>query len=280
MKFSSSEQVRWLLKVIQPERTLASLPGGASLDQGTHAKLLGLPEDIYASELGRMQKEASEAADELLADSAVASMIDRLPLQEGAKVVAFGDSLTSEPQSWAVILREMLSKRRGAEGISLTISAVAGETTTQGLVRVADVINYQPDWVLFLFGTNDARTQGAQPTKTLVHHEETARNIAELRQRVSSETAATCVWITPPAVNETLVTAHWGLARFGVRFRNQDLERVAKIVRVSDGPVIDAFSTLGSPPSSDLLMDDDLHFTLAGQKRMVLEVIRGWSKLN
>ena len=90
----------------------------------------------------------------------------------------------------------MLSKRRGAEGISLTISAVAGETTTQGLVRVADVINYQPDWVLFLFGTNDARTQGPQPTKTLVHHEETARNIAELRQRVSSETAATWVWIT------------------------------------------------------------------------------------
>ena len=275
----SNEQVRWLLKVIQPERTLASLPGGASLSQDAHAGLLGLPVEIYATELGRMQKEASEAAGALLADQAVASMVDRLPLRKGAKVMAFGDSLTSEPQSWAVILREMLAMRRSTDGISLTMSAVAGETTTHGLVRAGELANSRPDWVLFLLGTNDARTQGSHPTKTLVHHEETARNIADLRQRVSRETTARCIWITPPAVNEAQVAAHWGLAKFEVRFRNEDLERVAKIVRDGDGPVIDAFSTLGNPPPSDLLMGDGLHFTLAGQKRMALEVIRGWSKL-
>ncbi|MGO4565210.1 SGNH/GDSL hydrolase family protein [Rhizobium sp. 2YAF20] len=274
----SNEQVRWLLKVIQPERTLSSLPGGASFGQEAHAELLNLPVEIYATELGRMQKEASEAAAALLADQAVASMVDRLPLRKGASVVAFGDSLTSEPQSWAVILREMLAMRRGTDRISLTISAVAGETTTHGLVRVGQIANSRPDWVLFLFGTNDARTQGSHPTKTLVHHEETARNIAELRQRVSRETTASCVWITPPAVNEAQVAAHWGLAKFGVRFRNEDLERVAKIVRDGDGQVIDAFSALGSPPPSDLLMGDGLHFTLAGQKRLALEVIRGWSE--
>lgn len=274
----SDEQLRWLLKVIQPERTLASLPGGASLDREAHAGLLGLPVEIYATELDRMQKEASEAAVALLADPTVASMVDRLPLRKGAKVVAFGDSLTSDPQSWAVVLGEMLARRRGPDGISLTISAVAGETTTHGLVRVANVINSRPDWILFLVGTNDARTQGPHPTKTLVHHEETARNIAELRERISKETTANCVWITPPAVNEAQVAAHPGLARFGVRFRNEDLARVAKIVREGDGPVIDAFSTLGSPPSSDVLIDDGLHFTLAGQKRMAFEVIRGWSE--
>jgi lysophospholipase L1-like esterase len=275
----SDEQVRWLLKVIQPERTLASLPGGASLSQVAHAGLLNLPVEIYATELGRMQKEASEAAEALLADEAVATMVDRLPLRKGAKVVAFGDSLTSDPQSWAVILREMLARRRANDGISLTINAVAAETTTQGLVRVAATINSQPDWILFLIGTNDARTQGPHPTKTLVHHEETARNIAELRQRVAKETTAKCVWITPPAVDEAQVAAHGGLARWGVRFRNEDLERVAKIIRDGDGPIIDAFSKLGSPPPSDLLMGDGLHFTLAGQKRLALEVIRGWNKL-
>ena len=186
----SNEQVRWLLKVIQPERTLASLPGGASLGQEAHAALLGLPVEIYAAELGRMQQEASEAAGALLADQAVASMVDRLPLRKGAKVVVFGDSLTSEPQSWAVILREMLAMRRDSDGISLTISAVAGETTTHALVRAGQIANFRPDWILFLLGTNDARTQGTHPTKTLVHHEETARNIAELRQRVSKETTA------------------------------------------------------------------------------------------
>ena len=271
----SNEQMRWLLKAIQPARTLASLPGGAALSQETHAALLGLPSDGYITELGRMKAEAREAASELLADPAVASMVDHLPLRKGATIVAFGDSLTSDPQSWAVILSELLGVRRAADGISLAISAVGGETTTHALVRVGQVIGQQPDWILFLIGTNDARTQGPHPSKTLVHHEETVRNIAELRQRVSRETKARAVWITPPAVNEEQVAGHAGLARFGVRFRNEDLARVAKSVREIDGAAIDVFSTLGTPPPADLLMSDGLHFTVAGQKRLALEVLKG-----
>lgn len=275
----SDEQLRWLLKVIQPERSLASLPGGAGLSQTTQAALLNLPVEVYADELSQIQTEASQAADALLADPDVASMVDGLPLKKGARIVAFGDSLTSDPQSWAVILTEVLAKRRAADEISLAINAIAGETTTHGLVRAGAIADSQADWVLFLIGSNDARTQGPHATKTLVHHEETARNIAELRHRVSKETAARSIWITPPAVNEAQVAAHWGLARFGVRFRNEDLERVARIVRDHDGPVIDAFLALGSPPPADLLMDDGLHFNLAGQQRLALEMIRGWSKL-
>ena len=271
--------MRWLLKVLQPARTLASLPGGAAFSQDVHAALLGLPTEAYAAELGRMKAEASHAAHELLADPAVASMVDRLPLRKGATVVAFGDSLTSEPQSWAVILSELLAARRAADGITVTTSAVAGETTTHGLVRVGQVVLQQPDWVLFLIGTNDARTQGPQPTKTLVHPDETARNIAELRQRVSRETKARTLWITPPAVNEAQVAGHDGLARFGVRFRNEDLARVAKIVRDIDGAAIDVFSKLGTPPPADLLVGGGLHFTVAGQKQLALEVLEGWSNL-
>jgi lysophospholipase L1-like esterase len=275
----SNEQMRWLLKVIQPERTLASMPGSARVSQETHATLLGLPLEGYTAELNHMKAEAREAASELLVDPVVASMVDRLPLRKGATVVAFGDSLTSDPQSWAVILSELLAARRPTDGISVSISAVGGETTTHGLVRVGGVVGQQPDWILFLMGTNDARTQGPHPTKTLVHHEETARNIAELHQRVSSETKARTVWITPPAVNEQQVAGHWGLNRFGVRFRNEDLARVARMVREIDRSAIDVFSLLGTPPPADLLLEDGLHFTLAGQKRLALEVIKGWSNL-
>ncbi|MDQ1130069.1 GDSL-type esterase/lipase family protein [Microbacterium sp. SORGH_AS_0888] len=275
----TNEQVRWMLKVIQPERTLASLPGGAAMDQSAHASLLGLSEEVYATELGRMREEASDAAAELLADPAVAAMVDRLPLEQGAKVVAFGDSLTSDPQSWAVILREVLAKRRGSDDIALTINAVAGETTTQGLVRISGAIDAQPDWVIFLFGTNDARTQGPSPTKTLVHHEETERNIAELRHRISSETSAATIWVTPPAIDEAKVANHWGLARFGVRYRNEDLARVATIIRESGEPVVDAADLLGTAPDSEVLIGDGLHLTVEGQKRVALEVIRRWSNL-
>jgi len=276
----SNEQVHWLLKALQPERTFASLPGGASLGEDAHAALLGLPIEVYTTERRRMHEQASDAAAALLADPAVASMVDRLPLRKGGELLVFGDSLTSEPQSWAVILREMLAMRRGADGITVTIHAVAGETTTQGLVRVGAIARSRPDWVVFLYGTNDARTQGPHPTKTLVHPEETARNLAELRHRVARETTARCLFITPPPVNEAQVAEHPGLARFGVRFRNEDVSRVAAIVRDAGAPVIDIFSMLGDPPPSELLLGDGLHFTIAGQKRLALEVIRGWSELS
>ena len=276
----STDQIRWLLKILQPERTLASLPGGAGISPEIHATLVGLPPTVYSSELDLMKEEAKVAAGELLADPAVASMVDRLPLQKGARVIAFGDSLTSDPQSWAVILGEILAARRAADAISVAISAVAGETTTHGLVRIGQVIGQQPDAILFLIGINDARTQGPHPTKTLVHHEETERNIAELAQRVQRETAARCVWITPPAVDEEQVAEHSGLARFGVGFRNDNLARVAGIVRNATEDAIDVFSSWGTPPPRVFLTEDGLHLTLAGQKQLALEVIRGWSVLS
>ena len=49
----STEQSRWLLKVLQPEKTLGSLPGVAALSEAVRAALLGLPPDVYAAEQAR-----------------------------------------------------------------------------------------------------------------------------------------------------------------------------------------------------------------------------------
>jgi len=271
----SSEQARWFLKVLQPEKTLGSLPGVAALSESVRAALLGLPPDIYAAECARMLDGAREAARELISEPAVAAMIDRLPLKKGARIIAFGDSHTSDPQSWAVILSELLTAR----GASMAINAAPGDTTTHRLIRIGEVVAQQPDWILFFVGVNDARTQGPQPTKTLVDHQETARNLRELHQRVSRETKGRCLWITPPPVNEERVANHWGLSRFGVRFRNEDVARVAAAIRDIGAPTVDLFSTLGTPPAPELLMDDGLHLTLAGQKRLAFEVVRGWSNV-
>jgi acyl-CoA thioesterase-1 len=272
----SPEQSRWLLKVLQPEKTLGSLPGVTTLSEAVRAALLGLPPDVYAAEQARMSGGAKGAAREMASDSAVTAMLDRLPLKKGARIIAFGDSHTSDPQSWAVILSELLTAR----GASMEINAAPGDTTTHRLIRIGEVVAQQPDWILFLIGVNDARTQGPKPTKTLVDHEETARNLRELHQRASRETKARCLWITPPAVNEELVSNHWGLSRFGVRFRNQDIARVAAAVRDLGAPTVDLFSIFGTPPAPELLMDDGLHFTLAGQKRLAFEVMHGWSKVS
>lgn len=274
----SIEAVQWLMKVLQPEKTLGSMPGITALTEGTRAALLGVDPETYRAELARMRSAVKDVAGELLADPAVAAMVDRLPLQKGARIVAFGDSHTADPQSWALIVAEMLAARRPADELSVAIRAVPGETTTHGLIRIGEALALQPDWLLFLIGVNDARTQGPNPTKTLVDGGETARNLGALCSRASRETKARCLWITPAAVLEDRVATHWGLSRFGVRFRNEDVANVACAVRELGGPTIDLFSILGSPPPGDLLIDDGLHFSLAGQKRVALEVLRGWSK--
>ena len=273
----STEAVRWLMKVLQPEKTLGSMPGIAALTESTRAALLGVDPETYRAELARMRSAVKDAAGELLTDPAVAAMVDRLPLHKGARIVAFGDSHTADPQSWAAIVAEVLAARRPADALSVAVRAVPGETTTHGLVRIGEALALQPDWLLFFIGVNDARTQGPSPTKTLVDRSETARNLAAVRSRAAHETKARCLWITPPAVIEDRVATHWGLSRFGVCFRNEDVAAVACAVREFGGPTIDLFSILGSPPPADLLMDDGLHFTLAGQRRIALEVLRGWS---
>jgi lysophospholipase L1-like esterase len=273
----SAEQTHWLVKVFQPEKTVVSLPGGASLNEASRASLLGLDHETYATELARLLEGAKQAARELLADSAVSDMLERLPLRRGAKVVVVGDSLTSDPQSWAVILTEMLAVRRPKDDISLTVNAVSGETTTHVLIRMGAVTSAAPDWVLFFIGLNDARTQGPHPTKTIVSLEETGRNLAELRERAARETKARRLWIAPPAVLEERVAQYW--ARFGVRFRNQDIHRVASVIRELGDSTVDLTSTFGGGSSANLFLEDGLHLAVAGQKQIALEVIRAWSKL-
>ncbi len=43
----STEAVRWLMKVLQPEKTLGSMPGIAALTESTRAALLGVDPEIY-----------------------------------------------------------------------------------------------------------------------------------------------------------------------------------------------------------------------------------------
>jgi lysophospholipase L1-like esterase len=275
----SNEQIQWLMKVLQPEKTLGALPGIATLTEDNLAALIGIDPDLYRSELKVMRQNAKDAAAALLDEPDMGRLVDQLPLRKGAQIVVFGDSLTADPQSWAAIVAELLAARRPDDGLAVAIDAVPGETTTHGLARLGASLARRPDWLIFFMGINDARTQGAKPIKTIVGNEETGRNLAEMRSRAVGECEARRLWITPPAVNEEKVAAHWGLARFGVGFRNADVAQIANNVRGLGDPVIDLFSALGAPPAPALLMDDGLHLSLAGQKRIAREVIRGWSAL-
>jgi acyl-CoA thioesterase-1 len=144
---------------------------------------------------------------------------------------------------------------------------------------MGQVVALEPDWILFFIGMADARAHGPNPGKTFVDPRETARNVAELQRRASSETQAHCLWITPPPVLTARTAQHWAWARFGIRYSNADIGQVADAIRKLGTPHVDLFSAFGDTPPPDLVSDDGLHFLLEGQKRIALEILSTWSSL-
>jgi acyl-CoA thioesterase-1 len=132
------------MKVLQPEKTQASLPGIAALTEDNLAILIGIDPELYRSELKTMRQNAKDAAAALLDEPDIGKLVDQLPLHNHAQIVVFGDSLTADPQSWAVILAEMLAACRPNDALTVMISAVPGETTAHGLVRLGESLARQP----------------------------------------------------------------------------------------------------------------------------------------
>jgi acyl-CoA thioesterase-1 len=77
----------------------------------------------------------------------------------GGTIVAFGDSLTFGPevggeQNYPAQL-SILLKDKGYEGFNIINMGVNGDTTADGLARVNQVIERQPDIVIVVLGGND-----------------------------------------------------------------------------------------------------------------------------
>lgn len=119
--------------------------------------------------------------------------------QNGAKVVAFGDSLTagfgaSDP---SLTYPAKLSALMGVEVINLGHN---GDTTAAALRRVRDVIDLKPNYVLITLGGNDLRQQVDLAT-TLANLE---RLFSDLQQ---AGIAVVYVSINPPLIGDNWIMA-------------------------------------------------------------------------
>jgi hypothetical protein len=70
--------------------------------------VFGLDPESYAERTARFAAHARQAAGQLLADSSLAGRVDAVPFHPGQLVLAVGDSVTDDLQSWAEILRHLL----------------------------------------------------------------------------------------------------------------------------------------------------------------------------
>jgi lysophospholipase L1-like esterase len=178
----------------------------------------------------------------------------------GRRVVAFGDSLTADPRSWAEIL-------------GLINLGVPGDTTVHLVGRFADVVARQPDVLIVMAGTNDARRHGTAAERMLVPDDETRHNLELLIALAGEQTRARTVFITPPPILEDKIRRAPLLTSEAVSWLASDVDRKAAIVAALDAEVIDSRVAL-RPPLDRMLRADGLHLTARGQERLARLISR------
>src|SRR5690625_317774 len=89
---------KYLFQFLNIEKQFPLLPGIKNTE--ALAGLMGITEEEYTRLNDRFNSSARHAATELLEDSEVNDWLDDLPFNNDDTIVALGDSLTGDRQSW------------------------------------------------------------------------------------------------------------------------------------------------------------------------------------
>jgi acyl-CoA thioesterase I len=247
----------------------AGLPG--TLEEEAAAGLYG----ISVAELRGLRRGFANgvdaAAGELLADPGFAARVDALPFAGGDLIVAVGDSLTADLQSWARVLAGLLTRRSHATRI--VNRGVSSDISTGVVARIEPILRARPDWIIALVGTNDARRHGDPDAPMIVSDSETAANLDKLAALTASRTEAQLTWITPPPMIAELVERDPGFRDDAVWWRAEDLAAKARLVRERSETVVDLDPVLSGSPREPWFLDDGLHLSLAGQTRVAKALV-------
>jgi len=264
------EQLSYVLQFNHVEKILAYLP---AVKDSYIAGMWSIKPATYRGIKRHFAAQARKAAEELLREPGFAELLKRLPFRRGQTVVALGDSITDDCQSWIEILGYLLALSRPKDNINVVNQGISGNTTTEMISRFLNIVPLKPNWIICMAGTNDARLHGKCPTKTLVSARETEKNFAMLRNFATTQTRARWVWMTPPTVIERNIASHWFLGPMQLAWQNKDVAAVAGAVRRRGGEVVDIHKIFGNPPNPDWLLADGLHPSLEGQKAIVKALV-------
>lgn len=255
------------LQYVHLEKLYGYLPGLAE----SLPAVFGVSPEEYAAIRGRFDALARSAAEQLLADGEFADRVARLPFQPGARVLAVGDSITDDLQSWAEVLRHVLTISRPADDLTVINAGLSAHTSAMVLRRWPSLLHPAPDWIVCGLGGNDAtRIAGGKPQVTLA---ESIENLRELRRIAAERTEARWAWLTPVPVDEERAAANPGFQYGASGWRNTDIAALADGIRAFDEPVVDLVDVFGIPAHPALQGPDGVHPALAGQQRIVAALV-------
>jgi acyl-CoA thioesterase I len=251
---------------------LSDLPYANALDDVHFSAAFGLDAATYRSILESFAAQTRRSALRLTAQHAVRECI-RTVFAEEDRIVALGDSITEDSQSWAEILGQVIQVIRPKDRIRVINAGLSGDTTADLISRFVRLAEGNPTWVMVMIGTNDARRHGTPPSEMMVSDAESERNLAALGQLVRTHTTARIVWVTPPPVLEDRVASSDMLRRDQLTWRQQDVAAKRKLVRALPDLVVDPWNDTTPHRLEDLLSEDGVHPNLRGQQNIVTCVI-------
>jgi acyl-CoA thioesterase I len=266
-----ARELELLVRFEHPAKFLAvkELPGAALLDHACLARAYGCSPAALELVRSRLEEQLREAAGTLLDDPAVRDAAARFPVPAGGTVLALGDSITDDVQSWAELLRCCLDRARPGD-LRVVNAGISGDTTADALARLHAVVELGPDLVLAMLGTNDCQLHGPNrdqlimPAASLDAIEGISSWLASAGTRV--------VWLTPPPVDREALIVSAGHRPFDIDDGSR--LRLSESLAESGLEVIDTGSQLSPRVAAGDLLPDGVHPTLAGQCRIAATVFR------
>ncbi|TYP94716.1 acyl-CoA thioesterase-1 [Fodinibius salinus] len=274
---------KYLLQFLNLEKRYPLLPGIEN--EEAIAGLMGLEHSELKKLRDRFSSNAKQAAIELLEDPEVAEWIEELPFEDGDTIVALGDSITDDLQSWFHIFEHVLEI--GLEGSEYTFinSGVSYNSSTEALKRLnRDVLDHEPDWVIVALGTFDAQRLHVAPDRPMVSLADYWENLNTIEANVSEVTDNPLIWMTPPPVITEMLQQ---IRLFNFNLFEEDLSSIREILTGKKGYIIDPLGERmhdedqeehegeenGGPAPWNYL-SDGLHPSLSGHTNTVKELVR------
>ncbi len=264
---------KYLLQFLNLEKRFPLLPG----IQNTQAiaQLTGLEADEFMKLRNRFEKNAKEAALELLKEEEVTDWLDDIPFDSDDTIVALGDSITDDLQGWFGIFSHVLEITVPEADFTFINSGVSYNTSTDALKRLnRDVLAHNPDWVIVALGTFDAQRLHVEPNRPLVSLADYWENTNTIEAAVKEVTDNPLIWITPPPVLTDMLQK---IRLFDFDIFNEDLQNIREIISGKQGYIVDPMGTRMSEDGEIEAwnyLSDGLHPSLSGHVNTARELIR------
>jgi len=249
---------------------LQRFPVSDDLHDELLAQMAGRPPETTRAIAGAMAEETRVNAGEMLRDPRYREALRALPFRAEDRVVAVGDSITSDRLGWFALLSASVALA-GLPRATMINLGVSGNTTADVIERFDVLESARPSHVLLMLGTNDARSHGRAVAYRMVSAAETERNLRALVDLIVAGLGAGVTVITPPAVDQRRIDASFAGAP--VRWRAEDVAEVAEAARKVAPTGIDLHGLTREHAGGDFLEADGVHPTPAGQRLILTHVV-------